>query len=306
MSRVARSLLAAAALLASLAARPALACSVCAAGDPLVAAGDAAPETRALRLALETEWLSASAGMESMPGMVEDLDQLTVRAQAVYSPLHRVNVALSVPWTRKSVSATGAGMDHGTEVFTGLGDVELGARLFLLDRTDFSVMRHQAFAVSAGSSLPTGRNDATERGLRLDEHSQLGTGAYGPYLGVLYRLEQARWHAFASLSGRWRSENDFGYRYGTALTWAVHGQRQLSERLAVGLGVDGREAAADEEDGSPVAHTGGLVVAATPSVHLGLGGLWISIRAQVPVATRLRGVQDVGPTVSASLQFQVL
>ncbi len=293
-------------LSAALAALPALACSVCAAGDPLVAAGDAAPETRSLRLALETEWLTASAGMESMPGMEEDLDQLTVRAQAVYSPLHHVNLAVSVPFVRKSVSASGAGMDHGTETWSGLGDVEVGGRWFLLDRTNFSAMRHQSLALSFGSSLPTGADDAKEQGLRVDEHSQLGTGGYGPYVGTLYRLEQSRWHAYGSLSARWRSENRFGYRYGSALAWAVHGQRQLSPGLAVGLGIDGRQAARDEEDGAPVLHTGGLVVAAVPAVHVGFRGLWISIRAQLPVATSLRGIQDVGPTVSASLQLQVL
>lgn len=294
------------ALSVALAAPPALACSVCAAGDPLVAAGDAAPETRALRFALETEWLTASAGMESMPGMEEELDQLTVRAQVVYSPLHRVNVAASIPFVRKSVSASGAGVDHGTETWSGLGDVEIGARWFLLDRTDFSAMRHQSFALSLGSSLPTGANDAEEAGLRVDEHSQLGTGGYGPYAGTLYRLEQSRWHAFASATARWRSENRFGYRYGQSLAWAVHGQRQLSPGLAVGLGIDGRQAARDEQDGSPVLHTGGLVVAAVPAVHLGFRGLWLSLRAQLPFATRLRGIQDVGPTVSASLQLQVL
>lgn len=299
-----RAVLAVSAALA--AAPPALACSVCAAGDPLVAAGDAVPETRALRLALETEWLTASAGMESMPGMEEDLDQLTLRAQAVYSPLHRVNLAVSVPFVRKSVSASGAGMDHGTETWSGLGDVELGGRWFLLDRTDFSAMRHQSVALSLGSSLPTGRDDAEELGVRVDEHSQLGTGGYGPYVGALYRLEQSRWHAYGSLTARWRSENRFGYRYGSSLAWGIHGQRQLSPGLAVGLGIDGRQAGRDEEDGTPVLHTGGLVLAAVPAVHVGIRGLWISLRAQLPFATSLHGIQDVGPTVSASLQLQVL
>lgn len=291
-----------------LAAGPALACSVCAAGDPLVAAGDAAPEARNLSVALQTEWLTASAGMAEaeMPGMVEDLDQATVRALLVFSPLHRVNVALGVPFVRKSVSATGAGMDHGTESFSGLGDVELGARLFLLDRTNFAAMRHHSVALSAGTSFPTGENDAQELGARLDEHSQLGTGAYGPYLGVLYGLELSRWHAFVSLTGRIRTENAHGYRYGAALTGTVEAQRQLHERFAVGLGIDGREAARDEQDGAAVAHTGGLVLAAAPSVHVGLGGpVWLSLRAQLPFATRLHGEQDVGPTLSAGLQLQV-
>jgi hypothetical protein len=275
----------------------AYACSVCAAGDPLVAAGDAAPEGRTLRFALETEWLTVSAGPEA-------LEQTTVRAWAVTSPLHRVNVALSVPVVRKTLSSAGAGAHGAHESRTGLGDVEIGARLFFLDRTDFSAMRRQSLALSLGSSLPTGRNDAGETG--ADEHSQLGTGGYGPHAGVLYRLEQSRWHAFASASARWRSENRSGYRYGASLGWSVQAQRQLSPWLAFGLGLDGREAAADEQDGAPVPHTGGLVLAAAPSVHVAVAGpLWLTVRAQIPFASRLRGDQDVDPTVSAALQIQV-
>jgi hypothetical protein len=295
------------AAIAALAPAPdARACSVCAAGDPLVAAGDAAPGGRELRAAIETEWLTASAAMEGMAGMKETVDQATVRALAVLSPLPRLTAVLSVPLVRKQVSAAGAGIDHGSHVVTGLGDVELGARWFLWERTDFSAMRHHSLALSAGSSFPTGKDDASVDGVRLDPHAQIGTGGFGPNAGVLYRLEQSRWHAFASLAGRWRTENRDGYRYGPSLHGSLAVQRQLGERVAIGLAVDGRDAAADEEDGVAVAHTGGLVLAAAPEVHVALhGSLWLSVRAQVPFATRLRGVQEVGPTISAGLQLRV-
>ncbi len=296
-----------AALALSLSAGPALACSVCAAGDPLVAAGDASPEGRELHLALETEWLTASAGMAEMPGATEELEQWTLRAAGAFSPAHRVNVAIVLPLVRKGVRMSGAGMAHADGTFSGLGDAEIGARWFLLDRTDFAVMRHQTVALSAGTSLPTGENAAREGGVRVDEHSQLGTGGWGPYAGALYRLEQSRWHAFASVAGRLRSENRFGYRYGPALAWTVQAQVQINPRLAAGLGLDGREAWPDELRGAAVAHTGGLVLTASPELHVGLGGsLWLGLRAQLPVATRLRGDQEVGPTVTAGLRIRAL
>lgn len=271
-----------------------------------MAAGDASPEGRGLHLALETEWLTASAGMAEMPGATEELEQWTLRAVGVYSPAHRVNVAFALPVLRKDVHVSGAGMSHAGGAFSGLGDAEVGARWFLLDRTNFAVMRHQTLALSAGTSLPTGENAAREGGVRVDEHSQLGTGGWGPYAGVLYRLEQSRWHAFASLAARLRSENRFGYRYGRALAWTVQAQRQLGPRLAAGLGLDGREAWPDEQDGVAVSHTGGLVLTASPEIHADLGGsVWLTLRAQVPIATRLRGDQDVGPTVIAGVQLQV-
>lgn len=296
-------LLAASAALAAWPATDARACSVCAAGDPLVAAGDAAPAARELRMAVEAEWLTASAAMEGMDGMLEQVDQSTVRALAVYSPLARLNAVLSVPLVRKDVSYGGAHPSHET---SGVGDAELGLRWFAADRSNFASMRHHSVAISAGTSLPTGGDDATLDGLRLDPHSQLGTGAWGPYAGVLYRLEQSSWHAFASVSGRWRTENSHGYRYGASLHWSFVAQRQLGERVAVGLGIDGREAAPDDQDGAPVPHTGGLVLAAAPELHASLGGpLWLWVRAQLPFATQLRGTQDVGPTVATGLQYQL-
>lgn len=289
-----------------LSAVPALACSVCNAGDPLVQAGDAATEEREVRLALETEWLTAEAEMPEMPGMVEELTQLSARVGAVFSPAPRFNLVALLPVVRKEVATHGGGATHEEEVFSGIGDAEVGARWFVVDRSNFSSMSHQSFALSAGTSLPTGENGAREAGVRLDEHSQLGTGGFGPYAGALWRLEQSRWHAFASVTGRVRSENRFGYRYGPSLGWSVQVQRQLHDRLAAGVALDGREAWADEQDGVAVEHTGGLVLAVAPSVHVGVaGGVWLQVRAQLPIATRLRGEQSVGPVVTAGLQLRV-
>jgi hypothetical protein len=299
---IARAAFAAVALAAT---RSALACSVCVAGDPLVAAGDAAGEGRQLRLAVDTEWLSAKAAMEGMPGMEERVDQRTLRLAAVASPLPRLNVAVLVPLVRKTVRASGAGVEHAEVSDSGLGDVEVGGRLFLVDRSSFEAMRHHSVALSAGTSLPTGPNDRVRDGVR-DEHAQLGTGAFGPYAGVLYRLEQSRWHAYASLSGRWRSENAHGYRYGASLGWTLQGQVQLLPRVAAGLALDGREAWPDEADGGAVPNTGGLLLAVAPSVHVELGrGVWLALRAQAPVAARLRGEQVAGPVVTAGVQVPV-
>lgn len=302
-----RVLLRAAAAGLGLAAAPAaLACSVCAAGDPLVHAGDAASDAREVRLAVEAEWLRARAAMAGMPGMIEELTQSSLRLGAVVSALPRLNVVALLPVVRKETSASGAGADHGHEVRTGIGDAELGARWFLLDRSNFEVMRHHSVALSAGTSFPTGPNDAREGGVRVDEHGQLGTGGFGPYAGALWRVEQSRWHALASVAGRYRTENRFGYRYGPSLAWSLEGQLQPHPRVALGLGLDGREAWADRDRGAAVPDTGGLVLAAAPSVRVGVGGgVWIHVRAQLPVLTRLRGVQEVGPVVVAGVQLRV-
>lgn len=280
------------------------ACSVCAAGDPLVAASDSASDAGEIRLALETEWLTASAASDHHPGAQEDLEQGTLRLLGVYSPVDALNLVVQVPLVRKELTVTGGMADPSAQ--EGLGDVEVAARWFFWDRTDFSRMRHQSAALSAGTSLPTGEDEAAQDGVPLDPHAQLGTGGFGPYAGILYRLEQSAWHAFASFTGRLRTESEAGYRYGSSLHWSLHGQRQLGGGVAVGLGVDGRWAARDEHDGVAQENTGGLVLAVVPALHASLfGDAWLSVRAQVPFATGLYGEQTVGPTFVAGLQYTI-
>ncbi len=302
----ARPVLLPAILAVTLWARAALACSVCACGDPLVAATDASSTPGEARAAVESEWLTATAGTEESPAIRERVEQGTLRVLGVYSPGPGLNVVLQVPleWKRSTVLG-GPSSDAVRQ--TGLGDVDVGARWFLLERSDFLAMRRETVALSFGTSLPTGSNGARgPDGVRLDEHAQLGTGAFGPYAGLQVRVDGQRWSAFASVTGRYRTENGAAYRYGSALGWTAQVQRSLLPRLAVGLGLDGRQAGADRSLGGAVLNTGGLVLAAAPAVYVGLTErLWLTVRAQVPIATRLYGVQDVGPVYSAGLQVRV-
>jgi len=231
------------------------------------------------------------------------LTQYASRLVGVYGPVEQLNLVASVPYVWKELHHVGGGMSERT-TRSGIGDAEIGARWFAWRRTDWGAARRQAVALSLGSSLPTGSADAREAGARLDDHSQLGSGGWGPYAGLLYRLEQLTWSAFASVTGRWRSENRWGFRYGASLAWSAQVQWTPHERLGLGLGLDGRQAAPDEEDGAAVANTGGLLLAAAPALFVGATeSLWFSVRAQLPVATSLRGDQRVGPVVIAGVQW---
>jgi hypothetical protein len=283
---------------------PAYPCSVCSAGDPLVAASDAPSESGELRFTLDGEWLTAEAASDALPGVRDRLTQQTLRLGGVYGPIERLNLALSVPFVQKVLGEEGNGASDRT-ARVGLGDVELGARWFGWRSTDWGIGRRQTLALSLGSSLPTGEADAREAGLRLDDHAQLGTGGWGPYAGVLYRLEGLTWHGFASVTGRWRTENRFGFRYGAAVTWSVQAQWQPHDRIGLGLGLDGRQAAPDEEDGVVVENTGGFLLAAAPGAWFGVtDDLWVSVRAQLPIASALNGDQQVGPVAVAGLQWK--
>lgn len=287
----------AAAIAALVTSAPARACSVCGCGDPLVSANDPAAVNGRLRLEFDTEYLNVKSGAPS-----DTLDQYTLRLNGVYSPAPGVSLIAQVPFTRKRLdNVDGSGSD-----LSGLGDVEVGARYTLLDRPDFARQRRQSFAVSAGTSLPTGARTATFQGHDVDEHGQLGTGAWGPYAGLHYRFEQRQWTALASVSGRLRTTNSESYHYGNALLWSVHGQVFPVPRVVLDLGVDGRHANADALSGLAVEDTGGTVLAASPGVYWNAAGpFWLTLRGQVPFYSHLHGNQSVGPTVVGGVQYLV-
>lgn len=294
------------ALAAALAGPPAArACSVCACGDPLAAIAETPGNIGSLRLTLEAETLAVTSGSETTPGMTDELTQWTLRPAATWSPLATLNLVATVPFTRKRMVETGMGTEAPMSDLSGLGDVELGVRWFPFQAVDFAARTSQSGAVMAGSSFPTGGNRATSNGVRVDEHGQLGTGGFGPYLGLFYRLSGDAWSGFATFTGRWRSENSYGYRYGQSLHWALQGQWQSGSWFAASLAFEGRSAAADRDGGAEVANTGGLVLAATPAVHFSVfTGAWLFARAQLPFHTALLGEQTVGPVFTAGIRYE--
>ncbi len=291
---------------ALLAPRPAGACSVCGCGDPLLTSSDPAAITGRLRLQLDTEYLRVDAGNDADPALTDRLTQWSYRLNAAYRPLDRLSIAATLPVVSKSIRTVGGGASTPASDATGLGDVELAARWTLWRRVHFGLGRVQEIAVSAGTSMPTGPNDVRSGGERIDEHGQPGTGAWGPFAGVHYRLEQGSWLGFGSVSGRAHSEKGYGYGYGSALLWSVHGQYFPVKRVALDLGVDGRWAAADEDSGRTVANTGGTLLSAAPGVYLDVkGGAWLFVRGQVPFYRRFRGEQDQLPSVVTGIQYRV-
>ncbi|HEY3357584.1 MAG TPA: hypothetical protein VGQ83_30310 [Polyangia bacterium] len=290
---------------AALAPGRARACSVCGCGDPLVAASEARPISGWLRLALDFEYLTAEARSDEQPALTESLTQLTIRPVVIVSPTDSLNLVLQVPFVYKDWSLGGAGGSVASAKPFGLGDIDFGVRWFLLDRTDLRRQRRWNLALSAGSSFPTGADDERVHGVRIDDHAQLGTGAFGPYGGALYAWHQDPWNLFVTASYRTHTTNSYGYRFGEAVLFSVRGELRPWERLAFGLGLDGRWAARDTLSGERQENTGGLLLALTPGVIVNLvdPGLWLQVRVQVPVLSRLYGEQSVGPVVTASLQY---
>jgi hypothetical protein len=305
--------LAAAGLLAAV---PALACSVCGCGDPLQVSSDPAAITGSFRLQLDFELLRVDAGADGGVG-TDQLVQRSWRLNAVYRPLEALTLAATVPVVSKRITRVGAGPAAVTSDLTGLGDAELSARYALWRSVQVGAQRVQELAVAVGTAIPTGAHDAKDpAGDLIDPHGQLGTGGWGPFAGLHYRYEQGDWTAAASLSWRIRTQATFfdatRYKFGDALLWGVHGQYLVAKRVALDLGLDGREArpdravAADGTVTSPVENTGGTVWSLAPGVYVdATAGFWLFARGQVPVVQHLDGIQEVKPSFTVGVQYLV-
>lgn len=299
-------------------AAPAEACSVCGCGDPLLAASDPAAITGQLRLQVDTEYLRIDAGTDGQPGYTDELTQWSYRLNAVYRPFEGLSITATVPLVSKIIHTVGGGTDVLGSDLTGLGDIEVAGRYSLWRSVDLGVGRVHELAVTAGSSLPTGNHNAkAPDGSLIDPHGQLGTGGWGPFFGLSYRFEQGSWLAFANVSERLRTEATYfdssKYKFGDALLWSVHGQYRPMRSVALDLGVDGRYARADKAADptgavtSAVENTGGTVLSAAPGVYFNtVGNLWLFIRGQIPFYKNLFGEQDVLPSFTTGIQFQVL
>lgn len=280
------------------------ACSVCGSGDPLVDVASAEPMAGHLALSLGAEYLTATAASDEDPARTEGLRQLTITPAAVYSPTERINLVLRVPVVRKAWRLTGGGDPEESSTRWGLGDVDLGGRWFLWRHTSWEQQSRQNLAVFAGTTLPTGPDGTEVDGERIDQHAQLGAGAFGPYLGVQYAFHRDPWNLFGSVTGEVHTTNAYDYRYAAALLWSVRGGLRPLDWLAFELGLDGRYNGRDVAEGGPQENTGGLVLAVSPGAMFRVvDTLWVHLRVQIPAITALNGEQSVGPVFQGIVQY---
>jgi hypothetical protein len=291
----------------ALAASPALACSVCGCGDPLVGVGQVAGPAGQLGLELDGQWLSQKAGGD-VPDTTDVLNQYSMLLTVSYTPVANLNLVVTLPWVWKNMQME---MPDGSRMtssnLNGFGDMQFGLRWFFWDDTDVGNRTRQTLSVSASTFVPTGNNSAVQAdGERVDEHGQIGTGGWGPSVGLFYRIQGDVWSGYAGIWGLYRSANSYGYRFGSAALWTAAGQYQPLDWLAVALAVDGRAAGSDVQDGATVDNTGGFVLAAVPAVYANVfPGGWLFAKAQLPFATSLNGVQTIGPVITAGLRYEL-
>jgi hypothetical protein len=317
------------------------ACSVCGCGDPLASSGSAHPLAGAWRIDFENIYLNASAASDNPfdTTQIESLTQLNLNTTISYNPTSDITVSVMVPlvnkfWTLQAGDAPvvqGATIaDTGTNF--GLGDINVGARYFFWQETDFKNKTHQALALSFGSYLPTGGTNLYSpiTGGPIDTHAQLGTGSFGLYLGLLYNHvwdgftlsanANVVYHTTAYTTNT--ASPVYEYTFGTSYTGGISGTLKVADPIAAALAVEGRYTNPDTEpnpyfsnaDGSTAAgqttwftpNTGGTVIDLSPALYWNAtGDAVIYGKVQIPVVTVFNGTQTLSPTYIFGTQFLI-
>jgi hypothetical protein len=306
-------------------ARPALACSVCLAGDPSFSAhGSSHLESGDVAVYLELRsWEKRSgvlahaedeaehhgggghAGEHHGPSE-EEAASRRLDLYLAWTPVDRLTLTLNVPWAFQGIDTIG---DEGrtSASLSGLGDLSLAASGVLWRNR--AVLPSTWVEARLWGKAPTGRDERRVEG-EQDPHLQPGTGSWDFGFGgaVVHRV---RWASlYGSAFYRFNAEGSLDYEYGDAAlaTFAIEAPlghalgRAWLERVSPGLALDLRWAARDRQDGASYEDSGGTIPYLTPSLRIALPAFgegrraWLRTGVQVPLTNRwLYGDQDERP-----------
>lgn len=301
--------------------RVASSCSICRCGDPAFnALGLNIYEPNSFRIAVDWSRFDKAQGLaEGGVTGTESVVENRFTATLSYSPSETLTLIAQLPYaTRRLIveaeEASAEAMftlhEEGPERSNshGLADPEVYALIRLWASPFGSGLGRRAWVgLQLGVKTSWGENDLTRDGERLDEHLQPGTGSTDWVVGTaaVYVVDPAS-SLFGSVEYRRTGSNDHGYRYGRAFLGNFGFERRLGGFVDSVLEVNYRHAGKDRVDsgGELDPNTGGSVVYVTPRVVLTLSDRLVArLSAQVPVATRLNGVQTERTVWAAGLTY---
>jgi len=272
--------LGAALLLSISTARPAGACSVCLAGDPLFSThGTSAQQEGDFSLYVQGQgWRKESGVLPHGHEEEHEDEEGTERSSSqrldlflAWTPVDRLTLTLDVPYAWNEIEETLGGMSD-TQRLDGLGDVSLsGSFVLWRDRPALPAtwLEGRLFL-----KTPTGRTTRSTEGV-VDPHLQTGTGSwdFGFGLAGVHRLT---WGSlYTSVFYRENSEGGFGdldYEYGDVVLWNAALEVPVGHALGrpglawltAGAELNYRWADFDRADGERYEHSGGSILYATP------------------------------------------
>jgi hypothetical protein len=278
----------------------AFACSQCMCGTPFPSDALGGVVPMEYRFGLEERFLSKSNGLEGGELGEEEEQEHHVSGFGVWRPTNRLALLGRVPYVVKEITESPLGGAETVGRASGLGDIGATALVGLARlRTTGSL------ALVLGVTAPTGDNNVSENGERLDAHLQPGIGAWSGSTGFNFSLPLARGTFEVSTLGRWSGTNDHGYRYGNVALYNLGYTSPERGGFALLAQINGRSADRDRfEDGTMGEHTGGTVIYASPGVRwFAPNGVSIEAAVQIPFVENLYGIQDEHTTARFALSY---
>ncbi len=308
---------------------PALACSICLAGDPNFSEhGASVQQPGDISLYLEfSGWEKRSGvlpgeheqegdeeeGDRSHETPFEEADSQRLELFLSWSPLDRLGLTLDIPFAFNDITEHEEG-----EAFSisndGLGDISASMSYVLWRNRE--ILPSTWVESRAFLKFPTGTSHHKTKGVR-DKHVQLGTGSwdFGFGMAATHKLEFTA--LYASVFGRVNTNGSLDYEYGDVVLANLAALVPLGhatgwswlEPFTPGLELNYRWAAKDDFEGVHFDDSGGSILYATPSLRVELP--WLqgrkapSLRAavQIPLTSRwLYGFQNEDERWSVGLQ----
>jgi hypothetical protein len=311
--------------------RPAVACSVCLAGDPNFSAqGTSAQAEGDVSVYLEARgWSKRSghlpgegeedggAGAGAGPGderEVEKNDSHRLDLFISWTPVDRVTLTLDIPWAFNEIVEI-EGDERVRSTLSGLGDIGLQASGVLWRNRD--VLPSTWVEGRAFLKFPSGEDSERVDGVR-DPHLQIGTGSwdFGFGLAGTHKLD---WGSlYSSTFYRVNTEGSLDYEYGNVFLLNVGTEVPLGHLLGVqwleyftpGLEANYRYADKDQFKNESFDDSGGSILYITPSLRIRVpwfterGGPFLRTAVQIPVTDSwLHGFQDEDPIWFAGIGY---
>ena len=279
------------------------ACATCACGDPtLTSMGTEQPFAGRLRLATQLRAWSLTTGALSLNdgGAGIALRELRLDVSAAYAPLPWLFLSAMAPLQARSVQDVSLAREAGW----GLGDMEVGARMFLFRDRAFSP--NHLVSLLVGSRLPTSITQTDGRGQPLSLDAQLGTGSWDPFLGLAYTGYAGPWFFLASATGYLPTRGREGFRAGPSVLATVATQFQPTPGWALRLAVDGRAEAESNHAGVRDEEGSGAIAYVSPDVLFSPAlDVVVQLGVRVPVFNALRGGVRPTPILQAALAYDL-
>jgi hypothetical protein len=301
--------------------RPAEACSLCEAGDPIFSAtGTTVQQKGDFRVFLQgSGWRKKSGALphgeegghaeetgheEGGHGdAVEENVGRKLELFASWTPLERLTLTLDLPFLFTEITEI-EGPEQETFHLDGFGDVSLLGSFVLWRNRD--VLPNTWFEGRAFLKFPTGESSKRVNGVK-DPHLQPGTGSWDFGFG-LAAVHKLRWGSlFSSIAYRVNTEGSLDYEYGDVLlvnsamlvplghTFGIG----ALEPYTLGLELNYRWAQKDVFRGAKYRHSGGSLLYSTPSLRIAIPGMAerigaaIHLSAQIPLGDQwLNGFQE--------------